>query len=97
MGLAIDDLLRRIGIDKVRVQFLHECVTNATARKRGGCDLTFHTRETSPDAFVNDDPATIGIVVWVPYREFRQAQESWKAEAEVIRLSARPGEKMPHD
>lgn len=79
MGLSIDELLRRIGAEKIRIQFLHECVTNARKNKQGVA-LTFYTQETSVEAFMLDNPDTIGIVCWVPYRDFRNVQESWKNE-----------------
>ena len=79
MSLGIDELLRRIGIGNVRLQFLHECLLRANKRKVG-CDITFHTREIDVSSFAQDDPATIGIVIWVPYADFRAVQAAWKDE-----------------
>lgn len=82
MGLSIDELLRRIGIDAVRLQFLHETATNVTKRKRG-IVITFYTEETTVDAFAVRDPEMIGMVVWVPYQKFREVQAAWKREQEI--------------
>jgi len=79
MGLGIDELFRRIGIDKIRVQFINETLINARMKKRGVA-LTFYTEETTVGAFMQDDPEMIGIVAWVPYKDFRAAQKAWKDE-----------------
>lgn len=63
--MTIIELIERVGLENVKVQFLDESITGATATKRY-TRVTFMTNEMSPGDLMQEKPRMLGIVLWLP-------------------------------
>lgn len=64
--MSVIEVIERVGLENVRVQFLSECTTHAKQKKHG-VEISFVTSHPSCADLINpDDPNQIGMIVWIP-------------------------------
>lgn len=70
--MTFTELFGRIGDDKLLVQALAPCITNARSRKNGATELSFITDQMTPGDLLGES-RMVGIVVWVKREDFEAA------------------------
>lgn len=70
--MTFTQLLAKIGDDKIKFQWLSNCISGATKLKKGGSQIKFETDAISPGDIVKGFPDTVGIIVWVPRKDLDQ-------------------------
>ena len=84
--MTIIQLLEEIGLENVRVQYLHDTATGATYNKKlQMTEFRFLTTEGSAGDLLHPIANKVGIVVWVPREKFQAACDNYKAQAEAYR------------
>lgn len=80
--MKIDELIQRVGVDNVGVQFLNDSVTGAKQR-RGYVEVSFGTDCVSMHELATNEWESIVFIVRVKRQAFEAAREaSIKEEAE---------------
>jgi hypothetical protein len=66
--MSIIELLNKVGLENVKVQFLNECMTRADWRnKKKATEIAFMTQEvTVGDLLRGTTGEKVGIIIWVP-------------------------------
>jgi hypothetical protein len=74
--ISIADLIKTVIVDdRVRFQFLPDCITRITRSKKGPSFVTFGTEGMFPADMLSAKSAkNIGIVIWVPKDVYNKAK-----------------------
>lgn len=73
--MTIHELLAKFELRDLRVQFLHEAMTNIHTTKKGA-KVTFATTSLTPnDLVAGKEP--VGVIVWVDREAWNKIREAW--------------------
>lgn len=60
-----DLLLKAVNEEKIKFQYLYDCMVNIKEKKREKCsEISFMTKEITPNDVVNGE-GKIGIIIWL--------------------------------
>lgn len=89
MPLGIIEILKRVGEDNVKVQFLASDMAGIQLVRKGReSRITFHTDPNvmNPNDVCAEHPRNTGVVLWLPYELVEKARKDY-AEGKPIEPS----------
>jgi hypothetical protein len=79
-GLALSELVRRVGDEHCVIEPVDDCLQGAQSRKDGLTSLRLLTSQYTPGEIVRGDSRTLGLLVWLPRERVEAALADWRAE-----------------
>lgn len=68
--MTLIQIIEKVGPENVIVQPLNSCITGAHSRKQGMTEIRFLTEQFTPNdllkASQGEEPAKVGVIVWLP-------------------------------
>lgn len=76
--MSIQELLSKFEPAKLKVQFLHECLSDLQANKKCA-KVTFETDAITPNSLVGETEP-VGIIVWIPRDDWNEMKKGRQNE-----------------
>lgn len=74
----LDEVLARIGLDNIKVQYLADSMSNI-ALKNSETEISFVTKEITPNDAMNGTSKT-AMIVWIDSNDYNRAVQEVKSE-----------------